>query len=34
MGEFDLALALWIILLSLTFLANSALFCLQRRGEV
>lgn len=34
MGEFDLALALGIILLLLTFLANSALFWLQRRGEV
>jgi tungstate transport system permease protein len=33
MGEFDLALALGGILLVLTFLANSALFWLQRRGE-
>jgi tungstate transport system permease protein len=34
MGEFDVALALGIILLLLTFLANTALFWLQQRAEV
>ncbi len=33
MGEFDLALALGIILLLLAFLANTALFWLQQRAE-
>ena len=33
MGEFDLALALGIILLALTFLANVILFWLQQRSE-
>ncbi len=33
MGEFDLALALGIILLLLTFLANTVLFWLQQRAE-
>ena len=33
MGEFDLALALGMILLVLTFLANTALFWLQQRAE-
>jgi len=33
MGEFDVAIALGIILLSVTFLANSALFWLQHRAE-
>lgn len=32
MGEFDLALALGIILLLLAFLANAILFCLQQRA--
>jgi tungstate transport system permease protein len=33
MGEFDLALALGILLLLLAFLVNAALFCLQPRAE-